>query len=103
VYHDAIMLPWSVNIDGKGGWGIPDGDSSVLHALMNAGMPYLSLEPSERELATVRTLCQIQEKLALQEMVSHQFLDDSRRRQRVAYADGTTITVDFDKDEYTIS
>jgi hypothetical protein len=103
VYHDAIILPWSVSAEGKGGWGIPDADSSFLHAVLNAGMPYISLEPSEKELKMVKTLCAVQEKLALQEMVGHEFLDESFRRQRTTYGDGTTITVDFDRDQVEIS
>ncbi len=103
VYHDAIILPWGIVVDKKGNWGIPDSDSSFLHAVLNAGMPYISLEPSEKELKMVKTLCSVQEKLAMQEMVNHEFLDNSFRRQRVTYGDGTTITVDFDKDEIVIS
>ena len=42
VYHDALLLPWSL---AKGAWGIPQNDLGYLHGLANAGMPYLSLNP----------------------------------------------------------
>ncbi len=103
VYHDAIILPWSLNLDAKGAWGVPDSDSSLLHITLNAGMPYISLEPSEKELTAVKQLCALQQKLAFEEMVNHEFLDDTYRRQRVTYSDGTTITADFDKDQLTIT
>ncbi len=38
VYHDAILLPWSL---GKGAWGIPEADLGFLHGLGHAGLPYL--------------------------------------------------------------
>ncbi len=29
-------------------------------------------------------------------MVNHEFLDEDRRRERTTFADGTTVTVDWD-------
>ena len=37
------------------------------------------------------------------EMTKHEFLDDGWRRQRTTFADGTTVTVDFDADTYEIT
>lgn len=54
------------------------------------------------EIAHVRKLSGIQAALYDQEMVYHRFLDDTGRRQRAVYADGTAITVDFDRGTYTI-
>jgi hypothetical protein len=33
--------------------------------------------------------------VALQEMMKHQFLDDKFQQERTAFADGTTVTVDW--------
>ncbi|HRZ99576.1 MAG TPA: DUF5696 domain-containing protein [Candidatus Paceibacterota bacterium] len=99
VFHDALFIPWSLD---RGAWGIPEKDLGFLHALMNGGMPYLSLAPSDEELKRVRILCRLHQRLALTEMVSHSFLDASRRRQRTTFADGTRITVDLDKDQWDI-
>lgn len=100
VYHDALLLPWSM---GKGGWGIPETDLGYLHGLANAGMPYLSLSPSGEELEQVHTLCALNQRVGLLEMTNHEFLDDSFRRQRTSFADGTTVTIDLEKDTFEIA
>ena len=50
----------------------------------------------------MKRVCEISEKLALCEMVSHEFISDDMRRQRTTFSDGTVIEVDFDTEEYTI-
>jgi hypothetical protein len=100
VYYDAIFLPWSL---GKGAWGIPEKDSGYLHGLANAGLPYLSIQPSEAELERVRTMCKLNKRLSLVEMTGHKFLDENYRRQQTTFADGTVVSIDLDKDTYTIS
>jgi hypothetical protein len=100
VYHDALLVPWSL---GKGSWGIPENDLGYMHGLANAGIPYLSLHPTEQELKQVRTMCALHERIGLLEMSNHQFLDKSYRRQRTTFADGTTITIDLDKDSFEVS
>jgi hypothetical protein len=100
VYHDAILLPWSL---GKGGWGIPQNDLGLLHGLANAGLPYLSLNPGEQELKQVRTMCALHQRVGLLEMTKHEFLDKSFRKQRTTFADGTTVTIDQDNDDFEIS
>ncbi|OHB73309.1 MAG: hypothetical protein A2Z25_09750 [Planctomycetes bacterium RBG_16_55_9] len=100
VYHDALILPWSL---GKGAWGIPESDLGYLHGLANAGIPYLSLNPGEEELARVRTMCALHERVGLLEMTNHEFLDESRRKQRTTFTDGTTVTIDFDDETLEIS
>jgi hypothetical protein len=100
VYHDALLLPWSL---GKGAWGIPENDLGYLHGLANAGLPYLSLNPAQEELARVRTMCALHERVGLLEMTNHEFLDESRRKQRTTFSDGTTVTIDLDSETYEIS
>ncbi len=100
VYHDALLLPWSL---GKGAWGIPENDLGYLHGLANAGLPYLSLNPSEQELARVRTMTALHERIGLSEMINHKFLDKSYRKQRTTYADGTKVTIDLDSDAFEIT
>lgn len=93
VYHDAILLPWSL---GKGAWGIPQNDLGFLHGLAHAGLPYLSITPTEDELEKVRTMCALNARVGLLELVKHEFLDGTYRRQRFTYADGTRVTIDLD-------
>ena len=99
VYHDAMLLPWSM---GKGAWGIPETDLGMLHALLNAGMPYIGLNPNEDELERVRTVCELHGKVGLLEMTNHEFLDDSYRKQRSTFADGTQVEIDLDADKYEV-
>ncbi len=98
VYHDALIVPWAL---GKGGWGIPRNDSAFVHGMLNAGIPYLSTQADEKELQMVKTMCALHRRLALIEMSSHQILAD--RKQITRFADGTTITADFDHDQVSIN
>lgn len=100
VYHDALLLPWFL---GKGGWGIPETDLGYLHGLANAGIPYLALEPDEEQLKKVRTMCELHRRVGLLEMTSHEILDKASRRRRTTFADGTSVTIDLDKDTFEIS
>ena len=99
VYHDALLLPWSLE---RGAWGIPEKDLGFLHALANGGMPYLGLNPGPEELDRVRAVCALHRRVALLEMTRHEFLDPGRRRQRTTFADGTRVTVDFDRDTWEV-
>jgi len=100
VYHDAILLPWSLD---KGAWGIPETDLGFLHGLGHAGLPYLSLDPAAEELERVRMMCALNARVGLLEMVRHEFLDGSFRRQRFTYADGTAVTIDLDSGAYDVA
>jgi hypothetical protein len=100
VYHDALLLPWSL---GKGAWGIPETDLGFLHGLGHAGLPYLSLTPSAAELEQVRTMCALNARVGLLELRHHEFLDGSFRRQRFVYADGTSVTIDLDAGTWEIT
>ncbi len=100
VYHDALLMPWSLS---KGAWGIPETDLGYLHGLANAGLPYLSLDPGEAELEQVRTMCALHQRVGLLEMTKHEFLDESRRKQRTTFADGTSVTIDLNDDSFRIT
>ena len=100
VYHDAILLPWSL---GKGAWGIPETDLGFLHGLGHAGLPYLSIAPSAAELEQVRTMCALNARLGTVELAGHEFLEGSFRRQRFTYADGTVVTIDLDAGTWDVT
>jgi len=100
VYHDALILPWSL---GGGAWGIPEKDLGYLHGVANAGIPYLSLNPTEEELARVRTMCALHERVGLLELVNHKFLNGTYGRQEFSYADGTKVVIDLDKGQVDVS
>ncbi len=101
VYHDCLLLPWEMGEDG--GWGIPKGDAGWLHCLLNAGLPYVGLTPNEEQVARVKEAAALNQRLATKEMVNHEFLDNTYRKQRTTYADGTTVTIDLDAKTYTMN
>jgi hypothetical protein len=82
---------------------IEDGGKRPLHALGNAGLPYVSLAPGEEELRQVRTLGALHRHVGLLEMTTHRFLDAGRRRQEFSYADGTRVTIDLQADTWTVA
>ena len=94
VYHDAILLPWST--DDEGGWGIPKGDAGWLHCFLNAGMPYVAPSAENEAIERVNKAAQLSQRCAHSELVNHEFVDGSYRKQRTTYSDGTVVTVDFD-------
>lgn len=101
VYHDSILLPWEMG--DNGGWGVPKADAAWLHCLLNAGLPCVGPGASTEQIALVNKAAALAQRLGLQEMVNHELLDGSTRKQRTTYADGTTVTVDFDARTYEIA
>jgi hypothetical protein len=99
VYHDSIIIPWSM---GFNGWGLPANEDGMLHALLNAGMPYVSMNPDRIELERVGTVTKLHATAGLSEMVSHVFLDASYSRQQTVFSCNTKVTVDFKTGEYLI-
>jgi hypothetical protein len=99
VYHDCLIVPWSLT---KGGWGIPDGESGFLYALLNAGTGYLDIQANAEDIKKIKILLDLQQKLAFCQMVRHEFLDASRKHQRAVYSDGTIVEINLNDDTYSI-
>jgi hypothetical protein len=90
VYHDAIMTPYA-----------PDD----LRGFLNGGLPQIRLseEMSEEEMRRVNRMRKLHERLALAEMTKHEFLDKEKfRHERTTFSDGTTVTVDWDRESVVI-
>lgn len=102
VYHDCVVIPWIGMPGRRGGWGIPAEDCAYTHAMLNAGPVYCSIEADEADIEQVKTACTLAERLAYIEMLRHEFLSPDYRRQRTFFADGTSVTVDFDTDEIRV-
>lgn len=107
VYHDSILLPWSMSE--SGGWGIPEGDAGYLHEFLNAGLPYV--EPNlpygkdataDKVLARAKEAAALAQRCAFAEMENHEFLDGNWRKQRSTFSDGTRVSVDFAAKTYEI-
>ncbi len=100
VYHDCLLTPWDTGEDG--GWGIPNGDAGRLHCLLNAGLPYVGPGATPEKVAQVNEAAKLAARCNMKEMVNHEFLDASRRKQRTTFSDGTRVTVDFATKEYSV-
>lgn len=101
VYHDSLLLPWDMGENS--GWGIPNGDAGRLHCLLNTGLPYVGPGASGEHLQRVKEAAELACQCGMLEMTNHEFLEASRRSQRTTFSDGTTVTVNFDTKEYTIT
>ena len=51
----------------------------------------------------VKELRKLTERVAMSQMVKHEFLSDDKKRQRTTFADGTTVTVDFGDNSWNVS
>ncbi len=100
VYHDSILLPWDMGDDG--GWGTPKGDAGWLHCTLNAGLPYVGPGASAEFLARVNEASALAQRCAHQEMVNHEFLDETFRKQRSTFGDGTVVEIDLDAKTYSV-
>jgi hypothetical protein len=88
VYHDAILTTYN---------------PTDLHGFLNGGVPQVGFADIEKDRAATLRLGALNERVALLEMTDHQFLDASYRKERTTFADGTTVTVDWDAQTVTIA
>ena len=47
-------------------------------------------------LKLLQRMAALHRRVALLQMTNHEFLDPDRKRERTTFADGTTVTVDWD-------
>jgi hypothetical protein len=89
VYHDAILTTYN---------------PSDFYGLLNAGMPQIGwgFEMNKENLALIHRMSELNKRLAFSEMTNHEFLDKNYRKERTTFSDGTTITVDWDKNTVQI-
>ncbi len=91
VYHDAILTP-------SGGRGNP------LRCLLNAGFPWIG-QPGGKEIDMdmLNLILALHKRLALEEMTNHEFLDNTFRREKTTFSDGTTVIIDRDAGTWEIN
>ena len=93
VYHDAVIVSY----------GARD-EQSLLRGILNGGVPELPISPSdEKTLALMRVMMTLHQRVGLLEMTKHEFLDPKYRQERTTFADGTTVTVDWDTNTFKIN
>jgi hypothetical protein len=88
VYHDAILTTY---------------DPTDLRGLLHGGLPQVAFADVEKQLAAIRRMAALNERLAHVEMTGHEFRDANRRSERTTFADGTTVTVDWDAQTVSVS
>jgi hypothetical protein len=79
VYHDAVVTTYSA-ADPRG--------------FLHASAPEWR-QGTPATLDQIRRMADLHKRLAVVEMTNHEFLDKNRRRERTTFADGTTVTVDW--------
>jgi hypothetical protein len=94
VYHDAVVVSFG-----------PRDQASLLRGLLYGGVPELPIAQNldEKMMALIRSMAALHERVALLEMTRHEFLDNNFRKERTTFADGTTVTVDWDASSYEIN
>ncbi len=69
-------------------------DEADLSIVVQAGKASWRMVPSSA--ADARRRMALHQRVGLLEMVNHEFLDAKRIRERTTFAEGTTVTVDWD-------
>jgi hypothetical protein len=80
VYHDAVVTTYD-----------PDSPRGLLHGSSPEWWPGMEVNPDD-----VRRMAALHGRVALLEMTNHEFLDKQFKKERTTFADGTTVTVDWD-------
>lgn len=88
VYHDAVVSTAS---------------SANLRGFLYGDAPQLGGRgATQQNVEQVRRLAALHGRVGLLEMTGHEFLDKARRKERTTFADGTTVTVDWDANSVEI-
>src|SRR5215813_5007355 len=93
VYHDAVVISYSAR-DQK----------SLLQGLLNGGVPELPITPAdEKTMTLIKQMLALHDRVGLLEMTRHEFLEQNFKKERTTFADGTTVTVDWDTNSVAIN
>ena len=65
-------------------------------------MPIDQAAVSEKTRVLMRQMCVLHKRVGMLEMTRHEFLGNNYRKERTTFADGTTVTVDWDSSSYKI-
>ncbi len=93
VYHDAVVISYGAR-DQK----------SLLQGLLNGGVPELPIsQPDEKTMSLIKQMSALHKRVGLLEMTKHEFVGEGFSKERTTFADGTTVTVDWNTNAFTIS
>jgi Family of unknown function (DUF5696) len=90
VYHDAILVTFG------GGRG---GNENLLRGILYGGVPELPVNVtnvSAESLILMKEMAALSKRVGLLAMTKHEFLNADRTKEHTTFADGTTVTVDWD-------
>ena len=74
------------------------GQKNLLQGVLYGGVPELPVgDVSEETLALLKKMAALHKRVGLLEMTNHEYLDNDRKKERSTFADGTTVTVDWDR------
>jgi hypothetical protein len=92
VYHDAVIISYNAR-----------DQQSLLRGILYGGVPELPITATDDKTASLmRAMMALHKRVALLEMTKHEFLDANYRKERTTFADGTTVTVDWEKNSFEI-
>ncbi|HYJ90376.1 MAG TPA: DUF5696 domain-containing protein, partial [Pyrinomonadaceae bacterium] len=94
VFHDAVIRSF-------GSRDVP----TLLRGLLYGGVPEMPITfdgIDEKTMSLIRAMTTLHKRVALLEMTKHEFLDAKFRKERTTFADGTTVTVDWDANTFEI-
>jgi len=77
----------------------------LLQGLLFGGVPEIPIDQasvSEKTRMLTRQMCALHKRIGMLEMTRHDFLSNNYRKERTTFADGTTVTVDWDTNSYRI-
>jgi hypothetical protein len=97
VYHDAVLVSFGARGDDR---------KNLLLGMLCGGVPELPLMPDEidnERLELVRQMAALNKRVGLLEMTQHEFLDPARHCEKSTFADGTSVTVDWDAGQASVS
>lgn len=98
VYHDAVIISY-------GSRNAAD-QTNLLRGMLGGGVPEMPVAPTaddEKNMSLIRQMAELNKRVGLTEMTNHEFLDKNFRQERTTFSDGTTVTVDWDKNSVTVS
>lgn len=90
VYHDAVLVTFGETRTG--------GEKNYLLGILYGGVPELPVDVQNvkaNSLELIKEMAALSKRTATSEMVNHEFLTDDRKKERTTFADGTTVTVDW--------
>ncbi len=102
VYHDCVVIPWNGLPGQRGESGLPETYQTYLYAILNGDPVYCPIDADKAAIQHVQRACAVSARLMYTPMLRHEFLNTSRSRQRISYADGTQITVDMEKGSWSV-